>query len=514
MSVHGSEQRRGPPRVDFRAPIRVLSEESSQVCWATSTNLSTSGIRVSTMETFSVGTELGLDIPVPGDDENLAFRCRVVWVERERRCGMGLEFLDLSEEERGSLRQLVEADHLASAWSRSVKVWFEGQPMPMNAKALPSRDGLVVGIELPHLRRLSQVIYRFDEDDDSEGDAALLEGIYLEQGEVPMLMATLRPDDGYHHTITTWPPPSTGELPAVKLPPPEEPVEDFDQEMKSGEIRARDLPTPPDTAFDEEEVSVEIDQQEEDELSLDAAVGLNPPSEEQLASLSLDQGARDKSFQKMHQLESSGVRNVWLWVAAIAMTALALASMAYTGLFTRVQSATDAISGEEAALVSPKAPVSEEKISAPDFTTPKPEIPKPEATKPEATKPEATKPETPKPEAPKPEAPKPETAAATHLPTFRDVPGGLEMAFPVRGSVEEAKHYTVDKPNGVAINLPRAKATDKYGNYIIRDQELVRLLWVKQRQGGLQLRVFFRGDKMRTYTVDLKPGLVKLTVKE
>lgn len=511
MSVQGSEQRRGPPRIDFRAPIRVLSEDRSQVCWATSTNLSVSGIRVSSMETFSVGSELGLDIPVPGGEDSLAFRCKVVWVERERRCGMGLEFLDLSEEERGSLRQLVAADHVSSGWSRPVKVWFEGQPMPMNARALPGRDGLVVGIELPHLRRLSQVIYHFDEEDNTEGETAILEGVYLEQGEVPMLMATLRPDDGYHHTITSWPPPSTGAAPAVKPkvePPPEE---EFDQEMKSGEIRARDLPIPPDAAFDEEEVSVEIEP--EDDLTLDDAIGLEPASEEQVASLSPDRGAREESFQKMRQLESSGVRSMWLWAAAIALTALALASMAYTGLFSRVQSATDAISGgEEEALVAPKpAPVAPvETVKAPDFKTPKPT----QAAAPDFK----VKKLAPAPApalAPDAQIPNPgPTATATHLPTYQDVTGGLEITFPVRGSVEEARHYTVDQPNGVAVNLPRARATDKYGNYIIRDQKLVRLLWVKERKGGLQLRVFFRGDKMRGYSAEFKPGLVKLTVKE
>ena len=534
MSPDTSDQRRSTPRIDFRAPIRVLSKES-QVCWATSSNLSLSGIRVSAMETFSVGTELGLDIPVPGVDDSLAFRCRVVWVERERRCGMGLEFLDLNEQERGSLRQLVESDDMSTAWSRQVKIWFDGQPMPMNAKAIPTQDGLMVGIELPHLRQMSQVIYRFDEQDGSEGEAGTLEGVYLESdGDVPTLMATIRPDDGFHHTITTWPPPPTGDAVQPSRPSRQKPLtpinpdqdeEELEQEMQSGEISARSLPTPPETSFDEEEISVEIEEMEQEAED----PGISPASEEMLATLSPDQGAREQSFQKMRQLESTGVRNLWLWIAAIAMTALALASMAYTGLFDRVHSASTALSSDskEPALVTPAVnPAPETETPKPETNTPKPETPKPETPKPEtAPETETPKPapETPKPEtAPAPETPKPETntpvpgadPVATHQPTYTPVASGLQILFPIKGSISDANHYTVDSPNGLAINMPKARATDEYGTYRLQEQKLVRLLWVKKRKGGLQIRLFFRGESMRPYEVDFKPGLVKVTVKE
>ena len=532
MSTQSSDQRRGPARVDFRAPIRVLSNES-QVCWATSSNLSMSGIRVSSMETFSVGTELGLDIPVPGGEDSLAFNCKVVWVERERRCGMGLEFLDLNEEERGSLRQLVASKDLKSTWSRKVKIWFDGQPMPMNAKAIPTQDGLVVGIELPHLRQMSQVIYRFEEQDGSEGEAGTLEGVYLEPGDVPLLMATIRPDDGFHHTITTWPPPPTEEevqkqaaeqALTLETQTPKPPEVEVEQEMLSGEITARALPMPPETCFDEEEISVEIQQG----LPTEEVPDISSPSHEQVAALSPDQGAREQSFQKMRELESSGVRNLWLWIAAIAMTGLAVASMAYTGMFDRVQNASTALSsdGEEPALVAPNTPPPGSPIPAPKTPEPEPAPAlKPEpapALKPEpapAPKPESA-PETPKPEpapALKTETPKlapVDAPVSTHQPTYLKVSGGLQITIPIKGSTSDAKHYTVDTPNGIAINLPNARATHSYGTFRITDQKLVRLYWVKKRMGGLHLRLFFSGKAMRDYTVDLQPGLVMVTVKE
>ena len=541
MSMQSSDQRRQTPRIDFRAPIRVLSNES-QVFWATSSNLSLSGIRVSAMETFSVGTELGLDIPVPGGDASLAFNCKVVWVEHERRCGMGLEFLDLSEAERGSLRQLVETKDLNLGWSRQVKIWFEGQPMPMNAKAIPTQDGLMVGIELPHLRHMSQVIYRFEEQDGTEGEAGTLEGVYLEPGDVPMLMATIRPDDGFQHTITTWPPPPTDdevrEQAAAQAPPPVTPEpeeEELEQEMQSGEITARDLPTPPATSFDEEEISVEI----EEGLPAEIDPFIPSPSDEQVEALSPDRGAREQSSQQMQELESSGLQNLWLWIAALALTGLAVASMAYTGLFDRVQNASTALSSDEdqPALVAPKpaaetpkpapAPAPETKKTAPApapeiiNTAPAPAIepaPAPETKKTApapATEPATATETNPTEINPRPEPPTPGLApTSTHQPTYQRVSGGLRITIPIKGSTSGADHYPMGDPGGLAINLPNARATDIYGSFRIKDQKLIRLYWVKKRMGGLQLRFFFRGKAMRDYTVDLQPGLVKVTVKE
>lgn len=597
MSDRKQDQRRASPRVEFRAPVKVLSGDRSRDCWAHSTNLSASGIHISSTESFPVGAELALDIPLPGDapgdetDAGLAFRCRVVWVQRARRCGMGLEFLDLNVDERTSLRALIEDEDLTSSWTRPVEIWFDGQPMPVSGTATPGKDGIVVGLEMPHLTAQTLVSFRFTDDDSEPEQVGTLEGAHLDMGAVPRLVATVRPDEDADDGLPTAPwaqepeldverPVDADETPTPAEPPPlpeEEPL----KEMASGEISLPDVAPSPDEdtpAGEEEEAraprAVEINGE------LAALVEREPePGEEQTPEPTPQwepDPREDEEFapqpwrRRLSSLDGEGARNVWLWLAAIVMTGLALASMSYTGLFDRLRSRTAAVDSDPLSpgqpLPPPTAPLKLDAApqpvadaampdaAAPDAPPPKPDAPPP---KPDAPPPKPDAPP-PKPDAPPPKpdlqavaaapdsrvpavkpdahvpAAAPDLAAATpavprwtgkgpnpaligkstHLPAFRDIPGGTEVSFPFKGGNGQVKDTPMSEPYGVSLYLAGAKPSHRYGSFRVRGQKLFRLLRVHERSQGLSIRLFFKDKRDLPYTVRLEPGKLILTVKE
>ncbi len=87
-------------RVPFREDITV---DGTKMC--TSIDISEGGIYISAIQIFEENSILELSIPFKGDE--LKVKARVVYIQPG--IGMGLEFIDLSGEQKKSIRELIES---------------------------------------------------------------------------------------------------------------------------------------------------------------------------------------------------------------------------------------------------------------------------------------------------------------------------------------------------------------------------------------------------------------------
>jgi uncharacterized protein (TIGR02266 family) len=76
-----------------------------------SRDLSDGGAFVASDLLFDIDEELDLEFTIPGGDRTIRARGRIAWVNRDDTGdsvpGMGLEFLDLSDEDRRALTEFV-----------------------------------------------------------------------------------------------------------------------------------------------------------------------------------------------------------------------------------------------------------------------------------------------------------------------------------------------------------------------------------------------------------------------
>jgi Tfp pilus assembly protein PilZ len=96
-------------RVPACFPVRV--RVGDRVEYELISILGERGCFVHTAELLEVGTDLTLDVKASIDLQQLSLRGRVVWKHAGRRMserGMGIQFVDLSEEHKAVLYQLVD----------------------------------------------------------------------------------------------------------------------------------------------------------------------------------------------------------------------------------------------------------------------------------------------------------------------------------------------------------------------------------------------------------------------
>lgn len=87
-------------RVPFREDITV---DGTKMC--TSMDISEGGIFISAIQIFEENSILELSIPFKGD--KLKVKARVVYIQPG--IGIGLEFTDLSDEQKKSIKELIES---------------------------------------------------------------------------------------------------------------------------------------------------------------------------------------------------------------------------------------------------------------------------------------------------------------------------------------------------------------------------------------------------------------------
>ncbi|MEA2699966.1 MAG: hypothetical protein QOI66_4237, partial [Myxococcales bacterium] len=91
----GWSEQRLEPRVDYRAPVKVMSAGETRHTVAQSLNLSPRGILVDTPAPYPVGTEIICDVSLPAGSKTL--RGRVVRVQplSPSSNGVAIVFVDL-----------------------------------------------------------------------------------------------------------------------------------------------------------------------------------------------------------------------------------------------------------------------------------------------------------------------------------------------------------------------------------------------------------------------------------
>ncbi len=93
------------------------------------------------------------------------------------------------------------------------------------------------------------------------------------------------------------------------------------------------------------------------------------------------------------------------------------------------------------------------------------------------------------------------TASAAGSSARKQTLGGLSLRenadeivvqIPITGSLERAENYALAEPAGLAINLPYAQPSHGYHESLVPESEAVRRIWVRERLGGLHVRIFFK----------------------
>jgi hypothetical protein len=215
-------------------------------------------------------------------------------------------------------------------------------------------------------------------------------------------------------------------------------------------------------------------------------------------------------------------RHPWLWLAALLMVGLTVASVLYTNLYQRawdrfqawlaappdLSSVENHIASLYPSEPSPSVqPGSMDPLVDPPLDQNKPE---PDQDPPRLAQDPARSGSAPAMESKDPPRPKPEDPPDPPQPGSA-MPHRHSIEVALRGTTEGATSYKLADPNGIAVNLPKARAR---GNLGIRkvDQGPIRSVWLRKREEGLQLRVMLKGDLL-DYELKLSPDKVKVTLK-
>lgn len=106
-------------RVDLRAPLivqKVKIEDGQKVFFGYSKNISKSGMFISSVNPLEPGTKVEVEIPIsPRENKNIRCQCEVIWKRRFSKKsihepGMGLKFIDMSEEQSADLDRFIKQE--------------------------------------------------------------------------------------------------------------------------------------------------------------------------------------------------------------------------------------------------------------------------------------------------------------------------------------------------------------------------------------------------------------------
>jgi Tfp pilus assembly protein PilZ len=520
--IDESFERRRSRRRRVDTPVRLLSEDRVIPIEGAVTNLGPAGMFVATDEVCQVNAEVVCDVSHPRGREALPVRGRVIWVQ-DQPAGMGIEFIDLEEPHRSWLQGVVEQ----RAQGEAVKVWLETLTHPIRATVVHTEEGLHLRAPLPFLRLLSSVVV-YPVESPEQGFSGTLDAISLIQGE--STTPELRLHLSFEEPELEEPAP---EEPAPEEPEPEEPELEEpitlprQEVVGEFEVRARSVleieAEPPVTvAVEQQRTCEDLLQVEEEPYSTE----LDPPPTDANWSVCLGDMDLDKPEQSQWSLTSEEVesalataprkkrgRHVWLWLAASVLVAFTVASMVHTKAWSRAWRWTRA--RLEAA---PAAPLNDEldvaglpvegiKPTIVPAEAPAPAIPA--AKEPPRAERKASKGKTPLLEQrPLVVSPQPDVVKAPHVITEGQ---GRELVVPISGSVKDAVHYRLADPDGLVVNLPNARPRVSFGDYPLSDAPF-RLIWLRRRDGGLHLRVLFKG-KLPQYRLKLRGGAVRVVLE-
>lgn len=555
-----SIERRREPRVTLEQAVQVMPDDSQQTIWGRAANVSENGMFVTSSRLFGVGTELGVRLPLgEGDEAFMRLRGRVVRIASGSRPGMGIAFEDLGAHEADILRRALHGEPM-TGWVREAKVWFAGTSQPTRVQARLGPDGLRLYCDLGFLRLgVPATLFFPDQQDRSYNGVLQAATLHVDPDDgVPRLELAMsveeQPDPG--QTWTYWPPPpvtipdAPGEsfdaaAPLVELAPVAG-IEDArsgggeelaDDELSietafrpteeifaltggrapqpdveplravSGAIQARSLPEPclpTGPSVQAPSLLANAEQRDEQRDEGDAY-----PSAEPLAGWDLlTLPAAEQSGWTMNADDVALPRQprrrarVWLWLLALCMAGLTVASMTYTNLWQRVgDRLLVAHAQPQPGALLPTAAVI--RVPVPPGVAPDAED---SSVEPAPASPRTTEPAEPAGKAAGTE-PSPETSPAS--PSLE--PDTATLIIPIEGSLAAARQYVLAKPDGVAVNLPHARPKVRFGDYQVQRGGF-RVVWVRKRpQGGLHVRVLH--EPSRVAAVKLTRSAVRITLQ-
>jgi hypothetical protein len=142
--------------VDFRESVRVIWPGEVGGVVARAVNLSPAGILVDapTPTPCPVGSDVLCDVTLPRGQRLLRGRVAHRRVLTAQKVGMGIEFVDLSARERAELRDVVGD---SAERPQRVKVRFEGTNQIVRARAYATPAGFQLATALPFLKAATQV---------------------------------------------------------------------------------------------------------------------------------------------------------------------------------------------------------------------------------------------------------------------------------------------------------------------------------------------------------------------
>ena len=144
----GWSEQRLEPRVDYRAPVRVMPAGESRHVLGQSLNLSPLGMLVDAPQPYPVGTQISCDITLPGGSK--ALRGRIVRVQplSPSSTGLAIGFVDLSPSDLSALRTLVHGENHDPD---ELAVRVNGSNWLLRGRAELEDDGYHVTLPLPFL---------------------------------------------------------------------------------------------------------------------------------------------------------------------------------------------------------------------------------------------------------------------------------------------------------------------------------------------------------------------------
>jgi hypothetical protein len=136
LNFAGTEKRRSP-RYKCEGSLEMCPEGSESRTWATCTDVSMHGCYVEATTTYPVGTNLRMKLQANGSQVQSKGCVRVTYPN----LGMGIAFVEMSEEDRLRLRTFLRAVSRPSvmgpgvAWAGPARGASESIPLPSDATA-------------------------------------------------------------------------------------------------------------------------------------------------------------------------------------------------------------------------------------------------------------------------------------------------------------------------------------------------------------------------------------------
>jgi Tfp pilus assembly protein PilZ len=514
LTNEGLGERRRSRRRRVDTPVRLLSADRTVPIEGSVTNLGPAGMFVATDEVCPVNAEVVCDVSHPGGQPPLPVRGRVIWVQ-DRPAGMGIEFVDLDEPHRSWLQEVAEERGQGEA----VKVWLETLTHPIRATVVRTEEGLHLRAPLPFLRLLSSVVV-YPEQSPEQGFSGTLDAVTLTPGEgtTPELRLHLSFDQPEEPEV---------EEPAITLPRPsmQEAVGEFEvQRQPTLEIEAEPPVAVERTCDDllqlsEEPYSTELDPPSQPGHSWSVCLGdmdldAPEPSQWSLTTADVEEALSAEAGRKKRSK-----RHVWLWLAASVLVAFTVASMVHTKAWSRAWRWTKSRLESRPPADEPEIEVGALPAITPTIVpaeAPAPAIPRKEA------RPQARR-EGPRrarrasrgqarplrsPTRPLLVSAQPDVVKGPHVITEG---ADRTLVVPINGSTKDAVHYRLANPDGLVVNLPNARPRVSFGDYPLSDPPF-RLIWLRQREGGMHLRVLFQGA-LPQYRLKLRGGAIRVVLE-